>query len=43
MLNIHYSYGKEGQLSTSLIQENFHLLSVNISLEDLWFVKAKFD
>lgn len=43
MLNIHYSYGKEGQLSTTLIQENFHLLSVNISLEDLWFVKTKFD
>lgn len=43
MLNIHYSYGKEGQLSTTLIQEKFHLLSVNLSLEDLWVIKRKYD
>lgn len=43
MLNFHYSYGKEGQLSTIMIQENFHLLSVNLSLHDIWFVKRKFD
>ncbi|SFN94779.1 hypothetical protein SAMN05660413_03194 [Salegentibacter flavus] len=43
MLNLHYSYGKEGQLSTIMIQENYHLLSLNISLQDIWFVKRKFD
>lgn len=43
MLNLHYSYGKEGQLSTTLIQEKFHLLSLNISLEDLWFFKSKYE
>ena len=43
MLNLHYSYGKEGQLSTTLIQEKFHLLSLNLSLQDLWFVKSKFE
>ncbi|MFD2518281.1 hypothetical protein [Salinimicrobium flavum] len=43
MLNLHYSYGKEGQLSTTLIQEKFHLFSINISLQDLWFIKPKYD
>ncbi|MGY5850633.1 hypothetical protein [Salegentibacter sp. F14] len=43
MINFHYSYGKEGQLSTIMVQENFHLLSVNLSLHDIWFVKRKFD
>lgn len=43
MLNLHYSYGSEGRLSTTLVQEKFHLLSLNLSLQDLWFMKSKYD
>ncbi|PCI01133.1 MAG: hypothetical protein COB81_07670 [Flavobacteriaceae bacterium] len=38
-LNISYSYGKEGTLSNNLIQENYHKLSVNLSLVGNWFKK----
>jgi len=38
-LNISYSYGKEGTLSHDLIQENYHKLSVNLSLVGNWFKK----
>lgn len=43
MFNLMYSYGSKGQVSDGLIKENYHLLSLNISLEDIWFVKPKFD
>ena len=43
MFNLMYSYGTKGQVSDGLIQEKYHLLSLNISLEDIWFVKSKFD
>ncbi|MFP5438629.1 MAG: hypothetical protein ACLGH8_12630 [Bacteroidia bacterium] len=42
-LNISYSYGQRGAVSTKLIQENYHAFTVNISLEDLWFVRRKFE
>ncbi|MDJ0644638.1 MAG: hypothetical protein QNJ57_01515 [Flavobacteriaceae bacterium] len=41
MLNLHYSYGQRGLVSNGLIKENYHILTFNISLEDLWFVKRK--
>ncbi|MCG9970893.1 hypothetical protein [Christiangramia crocea] len=43
MLNLHYSYGQQGTLSTTLVRERFHLLSLNLSLQDLWFIKFKYD
>lgn len=43
MMNLHYSYGNEGRLSTTLVQDKFHLLSLNLSLQDLWFMKSKYD
>ncbi|WP_423820512.1 hypothetical protein V5739_09725 [Salinimicrobium sp. TIG7-5_MAKvit] len=42
MFNLMYSYGKKGQVSNGLIQENYHQFSLNISLEDIWFLKSKF-
>lgn len=42
-LNFSYSYGQRGVISTKLIQENYHAFTVNISLEDLWFIKRKFE
>lgn len=43
MLNISYSYGNKGQITDGLIKENYHLLSVNLSLEGVWFQKRKYD
>lgn len=43
MINIGYTYGQKGQISGGLIKENFHSLSVNFSLEGLWFLKRYYD
>lgn len=43
MLNIGYSYGQQGILSSTLIQEKFHLISINLSLENSWFQKILYD
>ena len=41
MFNIGYSYGQKGLISDGLIQENYHTLSLNVSLEGRWFLKRK--
>ena len=41
MLNIGYSYGQKGLISDGLIQENYHTLTLNFSLEGIWFIKRK--
>ena len=43
MLNISYSYGQRGRISNGLIKENYHKISLNLSLDGIWFVKRKFD
>ncbi len=43
MINIGYSYGQQGRLTNGLIQENYHLVSINLSLENIWFVKRFID
>lgn len=40
-LNLSYSYGSQGQIQNVLIKENFHLLTLNLSLQDIWFQKRK--
>lgn len=42
-LNISYSYGQKGKIGDGLIKENYHKLSLNLSLDGIWFVKRKFD
>lgn len=42
MLNIGYTYGSKGQITNGLIKEHYHLLSINLSLEGIWFQKSKF-
>lgn len=42
-LNISYSYGQKGRISNGLIKENYHKLSVNLSLDGIWFVKRKIE
>ena len=43
MINIGYTYGNKGQVTNGLIKENYHLLSLNLSLEGIWFQKRKID
>lgn len=42
-LNVTYSYGQKGSISNGLIKENYHKLSLNLSLDGIWFVKRKFE
>ncbi|WP_282054204.1 OmpP1/FadL family transporter [Maribacter luteus] len=41
MLNLSYSYGSKGQIQNILVKENYHMLTLNLSLADLWFQKRK--
>lgn len=43
MINFSYSYSRRGQVSNGLIRENFHTVSLNFSLEDMWFMKRKYE
>ncbi len=40
-INLSYSYGSKGQIENILIKEDYHQLTINFSLEDLWFKKRK--
>jgi len=40
-INLSYSYGSKGGLENILVKEKYHLFTLNMSLEDLWFRKAK--
>lgn len=42
-INLAYSYGSKGQIENILIKEDYHMLTLNLSLEDLWFRKRKID
>ena len=42
-INISYSYGQKGKITSDLIKENYHKLGINLSLEGIWFVKRKYD
>lgn len=43
MFNVAFEVGKNGTMNNRLIQENFYALSLNFSLQDIWFMKRKFD
>lgn len=40
-LNLSYTYGKEGTLNNNLVMDNFHKISLNVSLVGEWFKKKK--
>ncbi|MBC6997211.1 hypothetical protein BIZ36_01805 [Cytophaga sp. FL35] len=40
-LNLSYSYGSQGQIQNIMIKENFHLVTLNLGLKDVWFQKRK--
>ncbi|SNZ01477.1 OmpP1/FadL family transporter [Flagellimonas pacifica] len=41
LMNLSYSYGSKGQIENVLVEENYHVLILNLSLEDFWFKKRK--
>ena len=42
-LFISYTYGQKGQITNSLIQENYHKLTLNLNLDGIWFVRKKME
>lgn len=42
-LNISLEYGQRGTTSKQLIKENYFNIAVGISLNDLWFIKRRFE
>ncbi|GGE97662.1 aromatic hydrocarbon degradation protein [Flavobacterium limi] len=42
-LHISYSYGQKGKIGDGLIKENYHKLSLSLSLDGIWFVKRKIE
>jgi hypothetical protein len=42
-LFISYTYGSRGQITNSLIQENYHKLTLNLNLDGVWFVRRKME
>lgn len=42
-LNLMYSYGQNGTRSNNLVFEKIHSLSINFSLDGIWFVKSKYN
>ena len=43
LINLTLEAGKNGTMNKGLIQENYLMLHVNLSLRDLWFMKPKYD
>jgi hypothetical protein len=43
MFNVAFEVGKNGTINNRLVQENFYALSLNFSLQDIWFMKRKID
>jgi hypothetical protein len=42
-LNIGAELGKRGTAKANLVQENFFNVMISLSVNDLWFVKRKYD
>lgn len=42
-LNLSYTYGTRGTTSNGLIQENYSLFGINLTLYDFWFIKRKYN
>ena len=42
-LNVGFELGTRGINSGSLIKENFWALRIGLSLNDLWFIKRKYN
>lgn len=41
--NLTYEYGIRGTTANNLIKENYHIITIGVTLHDFWFLKAKYD
>lgn len=41
--NINFEYGQRGTTDNNLIKENYAIISLTLSLSDIWFYKRKYD
>jgi len=41
LVNLTFEFGKRGTLNNNLIKENYALISLNLTLQDVWFKKHK--
>jgi hypothetical protein len=41
--NLTYEYGIRGSTSNNLLKENYHIITIGITLHDFWFLKPKYD
>ena len=42
-LNVGFEFGSRGINSESLVKESFWALRIGLSLNDLWFIKRKYN
>lgn len=42
-INFSYSYGQRGQVSNTLIREDYHLFTINLCFADIWFKKRAYE
>jgi len=42
-INITYNYIWRSKIENNLIKENYHIINLNLSLYDFWFLKSKYD
>lgn len=42
-INLAFSFGQRGTLANDLIRERYAMVTINLSLYDIWFIKRKFD
>ena len=42
-LNLTFEYGQRGTTEANLVQENFFNVGISLSLNDVWFLKRKFN
>lgn len=41
--NISYTYGQRGHIQNQMVKENYHLITLNLSLENVWFLQRKIE
>ncbi|PLX08883.1 MAG: hypothetical protein C0594_05935 [Marinilabiliales bacterium] len=42
-VNLSFTMGQRGTVNSNLIKENYYIFTLNLTLQDKWFVKSKFD
>ena len=41
-LNVGFEMGKMGTWESGLVQDNYYMLKLNVSVDDTWFIRSKY-